>query len=74
MQYEIKTNNVGLGFLWAHVPLGATSGMHGQQVQGHKSSDKEPICMCLSAFSSCKVLLVNTPVICKQTAFTSGYE
>lgn len=46
---------------------------HGQQVQGHHFSDKKLICMCLSASLSIWPL-VNIPVICKQTEFTSDYE
>lgn len=40
---------------------------------GHRLSDKKPICMCLSASLSTWPL-VNIPVICKQTEFTSDYE
>ena len=57
----------------AHVPLGTSQGLHGRQVQGHRLSDKKPICMCLSASLSARPL-VNIPVICKQTEFTSDYE
>lgn len=41
--------------------------------RGHSLSDKKPICMCLSASLS-TLPLVNIPVICKQTEFTSDYE